>query len=101
MADISGIPAQDTYTHPTTDGNKHVPATGTTNSGKIKAGATAGSLAWEDDNDTITTINGKTGAISKADIVAIGIPAQDNLYYLQLEKMAWYQRLLQATLQII
>lgn len=77
-----GIPAQDTvYTHPTTDGNKHVPATGTTNSGKVlKAGATAGSLTWEDDNDTITTINGKTGAISKADIVAIGIPAQDTTY---------------------
>ena len=27
--------------------------------------------------DTITTINGKTGGISKADIVALGIPAQD------------------------
>ena len=83
-ADITalGIPAQDTvYTHPTTDGNKHVPATGNTNSGKVlKAGATAGSLAWEDDNDTITTINGKTGAISKADIVAVGIPAQDTTY---------------------
>jgi hypothetical protein len=83
-ADITalGIPAQDTvYTHPTSDGNKHVPATGTTNSGKVlKAGATAGSLSWEDDNDTITTINGKTGAISKADIVALGIPAQDTTY---------------------
>lgn len=30
-----------------------------------------------DDKDTITTINGKTGVISKADIVALGIPAQD------------------------
>ena len=29
------------------------------------------------DTNTITTINGKTGAISKADIVALGIPAQD------------------------
>lgn len=27
--------------------------------------------------DTITTINGKTGVIAKADIVALGIPAQD------------------------
>lgn len=27
--------------------------------------------------DTITTINGKTGAITKADIVALGIPSQD------------------------
>lgn len=35
------------YTHPTGDGNLHVPATSTTNSGKVlKAGATAGSAAW-------------------------------------------------------
>ena len=27
--------------------------------------------------DTVTTINGKTGVIAKADIVALGIPAQD------------------------
>ena len=30
--------------------------------------------------DTITTINEKTGAISKSDIVALGIPAQDTVY---------------------
>lgn len=30
--------------------------------------------------DTITTINGKTGAITKADITALGIPAQDSVY---------------------
>ena len=30
--------------------------------------------------DTVTTINGNTGAISKADIVALGIPAQDTTY---------------------
>ena len=29
------------------------------------------------DTDTVTTINGKTGVISKADIVALGIPASD------------------------
>ena len=35
------------YIHPTTDGNLHVPATGTTNDGKVlKAGATAGSISW-------------------------------------------------------
>lgn len=35
------------YTHPTTDGNLHVPATSTTNNGKfLQAGATAGALAW-------------------------------------------------------
>jgi hypothetical protein len=37
-----------TYTHPIGDGNLHVPATGTTNEGKIlTAGSTAGSLTWE------------------------------------------------------
>lgn len=35
------------YSHPTGDGNLHVPATGTTNNGKVlKAGSTAGSLSW-------------------------------------------------------
>jgi hypothetical protein len=35
------------YTHPTTDGNMHVPATSTTNNLKVlKAGATAGVFAW-------------------------------------------------------
>ncbi len=35
------------YVHPTGDGNLHVPATGTTNNGRVlKAGATAGSAAW-------------------------------------------------------
>lgn len=30
--------------------------------------------------DTVTTINSKTGAIIKSDIVALGIPAQDSVY---------------------
>jgi hypothetical protein len=35
------------YTHPSTDGSLHVPATSTTNNGKVlTAGATAGSLSW-------------------------------------------------------
>lgn len=35
------------YSHPTGDGNLHVPATSTTNNGKfLQAGATAGSLTW-------------------------------------------------------
>ena len=35
------------YVHPTGDGNLHVPATSTTNDGKVlMAGATAGSLSW-------------------------------------------------------
>lgn len=37
------------YSHPTGDGNLHVPATGTTNDGKVlTAGSTAGSLSWTD-----------------------------------------------------
>lgn len=36
------------YVHPTGDGNLHVPATGTTNNGKVlTAGATAGSISWQ------------------------------------------------------
>ena len=35
------------YTHPTTDGTLHVPATSTTNGGKVlTAGSTAGSFSW-------------------------------------------------------
>lgn len=35
------------YTHPTSDGNKHVPATGTSNGGKfLQAGSTAGTFNW-------------------------------------------------------
>lgn len=45
---LDGIAAgANNYTHPTGDGNLHVPATSTTNNGKVlKAGATAGSLSW-------------------------------------------------------
>ena len=45
---LDGIAASaNNYTHPTTDGNLHVPATGTTNNGKfLKAGATAGAFSW-------------------------------------------------------
>jgi hypothetical protein len=41
------ISAQNSYVHPTGDGNLHVPANGTTNLNKVlKAGSTAGSIAW-------------------------------------------------------
>ncbi len=47
-AKLDGIGAgANNYTHPTSDGNKHVPATGTTSNGKVlKAGATAGAFSW-------------------------------------------------------
>jgi len=51
------------YTHPTTDGNKHVPANGTTNSGKVlKAGAAAGTYTWESLAATEISIDGTTVA---------------------------------------
>lgn len=45
---LDGIAAGATaYSHPTGDGNLHVPATGSGNNGKVlKAGSTPGSLSW-------------------------------------------------------
>lgn len=47
-AKFDGIAAgANKYVHPTSDGNKHVPATGTSNNGKfLQAGNTAGSMSW-------------------------------------------------------
>lgn len=53
IANKPTIPAA--YTHPTGDGNMHVPANSTTNGGKVlTAGATAGSYAWETPASTYT-----------------------------------------------
>lgn len=53
--DVVDVTITNTYTHPTGDGNLHVPATGTTNNGKVlKAGSMAGSLSW--------------GTLSKSDV---------------------------------
>jgi hypothetical protein len=57
------------YAHPTGDGNLHVPATSTTNNGKVlTAGATAGDLTWETPTTgTVTNIDvsgGTTGLTS-------------------------------------
>lgn len=48
LTKLNGIaPGANLYTHPTGDGNNHVPATGTTNANKVlKAGASAQSEAW-------------------------------------------------------
>lgn len=45
---LSGIETgANKYVHPTSDGSKHVPATGTSNGGKfLMAGSTAGTLSW-------------------------------------------------------
>ena len=80
-----GIPAQDTvYSHPATHPASMItglptslPANGgnsaTTNGFTLGMNVPAGSKL----TDTVTSINGKTGAIVKADIVALGIPASD------------------------
>ena len=45
---LDGVAANaNLYVHPSGDGNLHVPATGTTNNGRVlTAGATAGALSW-------------------------------------------------------
>jgi hypothetical protein len=67
------------YVHPSTDGSLHVPATGTTNAGKVlTAGATAGSLSWTTlPADAVTSVAGKTGVVTlaKADV---GLGSVDN-----------------------
>ena len=52
---------------------------------KLTAGnnvSIAGNTISAVDTNTVTSINGKTGVIKKADIVALGIPAQDTVYSL-------------------
>jgi hypothetical protein len=65
------------YAHPTGDGNLHVPATSTTNNGKVlKAGATAGSAAWS------TVAYGELTGIPTALSVVGGLtPAADRIAY--------------------
>lgn len=57
------------YSHPTGDGNLHVPATSTTNNGKfLQAGSTAGSISWaslptaSSSTAGITTVGASGGA---------------------------------------
>ncbi|MDI4647405.1 hypothetical protein [Cohnella hashimotonis] len=60
------------YSHPTGDGNLHVPATGTTNNGKyLKAGSTAGSFSWS--------------AVNPSDIVL----DSGNRFVTDAEKSSW------------
>jgi hypothetical protein len=70
---VNGNTDNDTvYTHPTGDGNLHVPATSTSNSGKVlTAGSTAGDLSWLD----------VVGATSMGGTMTAGIiPDTDNVY---------------------
>ena len=68
-----------TISHSTADGFLHVPATGTTNNGKVlTAGATAGSLSWTTiPSAQVTSVAGKTGNVTlvKGDV---GLGSVDN-----------------------
>ena len=56
---LAGIEANaNNYTHPTGDGNLHVPATTTINDGKVlTAGSTAGAVTWETPTGGASTID--------------------------------------------
>ncbi|WP_461366632.1 hypothetical protein [Candidatus Darwinibacter acetoxidans] len=62
---LDGVAANaNNYTHPSGDGSLHVPATGTSNNGKVlKAGSTAGSLSWG------TLYADDVGAVPATDVV--------------------------------
>ncbi|MBC2722349.1 hypothetical protein [Desulfosporosinus sp.] len=65
------------YSHPTGDGNLHVPATGTTNNGKVlKAGATAGSLSWGTLTKTdvgLSAVENKSSATIRGEITSSNV----------------------------
>ena len=74
------------YVHPATSGNKHIPSGGAAN--QVLKYSADGTAVWGTDADTVTTVNGKTGAIAKADVVALGIPAQDTTYSVATQSVA-------------
>lgn len=85
-AKLDGISANATaYTHPTGDGNLHVPATGTTNSGKVlTAGSSAGSMSWQTPSGAVQSVNGKTGAVTLSASDISGLSSTDNAQFKSL-----------------
>ena len=85
-AKLDGIAAGATaYTHPTGDGNLHVPATGTNNAGKVlTAGSTAGSLSWSTPTGGVTSVNGQTGAVVLDSTSITGLKTTDNARFASL-----------------
>jgi hypothetical protein len=64
IKDDQNVETEIKYTHPTSDGNLHIPANSTTNSGKVlTAGASAGTYTWEAPSISAT----------QADIIALTI----------------------------
>lgn len=73
---LDGIAAgANNYSHPTNDGNKHVPATGTSNAGKVlTAGSTAGALSWTALPTKLPANGGDSDTVSGF-TVGINVPA--------------------------
>ena len=69
---LDGIAANaNNYVHPTGDGNLHVPATGTTNNGKVlMAGSSAGALSWTALTTNNITDNANKRFVTDAQIAA-------------------------------
>lgn len=83
---LDGIQTSATnYTHPSGDGSLHVPATGTTNSGKfLMAGATAGLLTWDTPIGGVTSVNGQTGAVTLTSSNITGFATTDKVQFAAL-----------------
>ena len=81
---VVNVPWVDTntvYTHPTTDGSLHVPATSTTNNGKVlMAGATAGVFAWSTLPNVTTTTAGYMLAADKVKLDGIAVNANNYVH---------------------
>lgn len=73
LANVGQLPTQQQITNWNSKQDKLIAGTNITIS---EDGKTISAI----DKDTITTINGKTGAITKADIAALGIPDKDTTY---------------------
>lgn len=79
VVNVPWTDANTVYTHPSGDGNLHVPATGTANNGKfLMAGATAGSLSWSALPVATTSIAGIMTAADKTKLDGIAAGAQVN-----------------------
>jgi len=73
------------YTHPAGDGNLHVPATGTTNAGKVlTAGATAGSVSWTTPSGAVSSVNGQTGDVVISASTLTGLTTTDSVQFKSL-----------------
>ena len=77
VVNVPWVETNTVYTHPTTDGNLHVPATGTTNNGKVlMAGSTAGSLSWGTIANATTTTSGLMSSADKTLLDNLGTIAE-------------------------